>query len=226
VPSNNKKYAGSASTSYGVDTNWYTDSGASDHVTSNLEKLSVHDRYKGQDQVHTASGAGMSISRVGHSIVKTPSRDLHLKNVLYVPNASKNLVSVHRLTTDNSAFLEFHPNFFLIKDQVTKKTLLKGHCHGGLYPLPSAPPTKQAFGVTTPSFEKWHSRLGHPSSPIVEKVISSFNLPCLVESNKVSVCDACQQAKSHQLPYSRSKSVTFSFGTHLFRCLGPSAQFC
>jgi hypothetical protein len=32
--------------SYDVDTNWYTDTGASDHITSNLEKLSVRDKYK------------------------------------------------------------------------------------------------------------------------------------------------------------------------------------
>jgi hypothetical protein len=41
------KYAGAAATSYGVDSNWYTDTGATDHVTSELEKLTVHDRYRG-----------------------------------------------------------------------------------------------------------------------------------------------------------------------------------
>ncbi|BAF18023.1 Os05g0527300 [Oryza sativa Japonica Group] len=52
-----EKYAGSA-TSYGIDTNWYVDTSATDHVTGELDKLTVRDRYKGQDQVHTASGAG------------------------------------------------------------------------------------------------------------------------------------------------------------------------
>ncbi|WVZ67619.1 hypothetical protein U9M48_016671 [Paspalum notatum var. saurae] len=51
------KVAGAATTSYGVDTNWYVDSGATDHITSELEKLTVRDRYNGQDQVHTASGS-------------------------------------------------------------------------------------------------------------------------------------------------------------------------
>lgn len=139
-----KKYASMAYTPYGVDTNWYTDTGASHHVTGSLEKLSVHDAYKSQDQVHTASSAGMSISHIGHSIVHTPSRNLHLKNILHVPKASKNLVSVHRLASDISAFLEFHSDFFLIKDQATKKTLLRGRCHQGLYPMPTAPPVKQA----------------------------------------------------------------------------------
>jgi histone deacetylase 1/2 len=98
--------------SYDVDTNWYTDTGASDHITSNLEKLSVRDKYKGNDQIHTASGAGMKISHIGHTIVPTSFRNFHLNNVLCVPDAAKNLVSVHRLTRDNSAFLEFHPTIF------------------------------------------------------------------------------------------------------------------
>ena len=76
----------------------------------------------------------MDISYIGHTTVHTPTRDIHLNNVLYVPQAKKNLVSVHRLAADNNAFLEFHPDFFLIKDQKSKNTLLKGRCYKGLYP--------------------------------------------------------------------------------------------
>ena len=68
----------------------------------------------------------MRINQVGQSFVHTPSRDLVLNNVLYVPEASMNLASVHRLTSDNNAFIEYHPKHFLIKDQDTKKTLLRG----------------------------------------------------------------------------------------------------
>jgi hypothetical protein len=39
-------------------------------------------------------------------------------------------------------------------------------------------------------------------------VISKNNLPSFNESSLEVVCDACQQAKSHQLPYSRSSSVS------------------
>jgi hypothetical protein len=56
------KTVGAAVAGYGIDTNWYADSGASDHITSELEKMAVRDKYSGQDQVHTASGPGMKIS--------------------------------------------------------------------------------------------------------------------------------------------------------------------
>jgi hypothetical protein len=188
-----------------VDSNWYTDIGATDHVTGELEKLTVRDKYKGNDQVHTASGVGIDISHIGHSIVKTPHRNIMLRNVLYVPEANKNLVFVHKLASDNSAFLEYHPNYFVIKGHATRKPLLKGRCHKGLYPL-QVESLKLAFGAFKPSLARWHSHLGHPSIPIIERIVSHFNLPCSSESNKESVCDACQRAKSHQLPYSKSNS--------------------
>ena len=170
-----QRLASSATTSYGVDTNWYSDTGATDHVTGELEKLTVRDKYQGNDQVHTANGAGMRINQIGQSFVRTPNRDLLLKNVLYVPEASKNLASVHRLTADNNAFMEFHPDYFLIKDQVTRKTLFRGRCEGGLYPLKSSRSSvvnKASYGATKISINRWHSRLGHPSSSIVHQVLS------------------------------------------------------
>ncbi|KAM3333083.1 hypothetical protein ACQJBY_028287 [Aegilops geniculata] len=53
-----KKSANAAAASYGVDTNWYLNTGATDHVTGELEKLAVRDRYTGPEQIHTASGQG------------------------------------------------------------------------------------------------------------------------------------------------------------------------
>ena len=41
--------ASSATTSYSVDTNWYSDTGTTDHVTGELEKLTVRDKYHGND---------------------------------------------------------------------------------------------------------------------------------------------------------------------------------
>jgi hypothetical protein len=119
------KSASSATVSYGVDTNWYTDTRTTDHITGELEKITVRDKYSSHDQVHTASGAAMEIDQIGHSLVHTPSHPLHLNHVLYVRKANKNLVSVHRLTSDNHAFLEFHPNHFLSRIRQQRKFSLE-----------------------------------------------------------------------------------------------------
>jgi histone deacetylase 1/2 len=200
--------ANTATNSYTYDTNWYTDTGATDHITGELEKLVVRDKYNGTEQIHTANGAGMQIIHVGHSTIHTLSRSLNLKNILHVPSSTKNLLYVHRLTTDNNVFVEFHPDLFCIKDQETKNILLRGPCWRGLYPLTSTSAVKQAFGVNKPTIDCWHNRLGYPAMPIVERVLKNFNLPYSVESNKHFVCGACQQAKSHQLPYPKSFCVS------------------
>jgi histone deacetylase 1/2 len=206
-----KKRSASTATNfcYGVDTNWYTDTGATDHITGELDKLTVRDKYHGNDQVHTASGEGMRISHVGKSLVHTPRRDLLLNNVLYIPEANKNLVSVHRLTSDNHAFIEYHPDHFLIKDQATRRVLHRGDCEGGLYPLKSSPsPNKTTCGVVKASSSRWHARLGHPSSVVVHQILSKNQLPFVSKLNKDTVCDSCQQGKSHRLPYPRSMSTS------------------
>jgi len=132
-----ERFVAAAAPSYGVDTNWYTDSGSTDHITSNLGQLHAKEKYSGSEQIHTANGVGMGIKHIGHSVFSSSARDLHLNNILHVPEAKKNLISVHRFTTDNRTFLEFYPNYFLVKDQETKQILLQGKCKGGLYPFPS-----------------------------------------------------------------------------------------
>jgi hypothetical protein len=74
----------------------------------NLDKFSMHDHYAGADQVHAANGTGMIISRIGKSVIPTPSHDLVLNNVLHVSSPHKNLVSVHRFTLDNDIILDYY----------------------------------------------------------------------------------------------------------------------
>jgi histone deacetylase 1/2 len=172
----------------------------------------MREKYGGRDQVHTTNGAGMNISNIGHATLNTPDRSLHLKNILHVPKAHKSLAYVHRITSDNNVFLEFHPNFFLIKDRATKTTLHQGRCEGGLYPLGlkqgSTSRSKHIFGVSKPSTLRWHSRLGHRAFPIVARVIRDDKLPFDDDSSSESVCDSCQRAKRHQLPYFASNKAT------------------
>jgi hypothetical protein len=112
--------AAAITTSSGSDNNWYTDSGATDHITGELDKLTMHDAYNGTDQIHVGNEAGMEISHVGTSIIFTHSRNLAPNNVLHVPTASKNLISFHKFTLDNNLIIEFHPFYFLIKDRKTR----------------------------------------------------------------------------------------------------------
>jgi hypothetical protein len=138
----------------------------------------------------------MVISHVGHSIVRTPAQKFHLNNLLHVPHASKNLLFVHQFTLDNRVFIEFHPFFFLIKDQVTKRVIHRGRCVGGLYPLISSlmstsQSPKHAFVAAKPSQARWYSRLGHPNLAIVRQIVSNNKLPFVRFLSLEYVCDSC-----------------------------------
>jgi hypothetical protein len=83
-----------AATTNSHETPWYIDTGATDHITGELEKLAIRDRYHGNEQVHTASGQGMAIQHIGHASFHTPDRPIHLNNILHVPQSTKSLVCI------------------------------------------------------------------------------------------------------------------------------------
>jgi histone deacetylase 1/2 len=181
--------------------------GATEHLTGQLNKLTTYDPYPGQDHVRTADDTGMHISHIGQSVLSTPHNSFSLKDILHVPNTTKSLLSVYRFTLDNHAFTEFHPFYFLIKDRATRRTLFRGSCYGCLYPLMpiTSAASKHAFITIKRSSSTWHRRLGHPSSIVVQQVLRRNKIDYTPESTPY-VCDSCQLAKSHQLPYPISTS--------------------
>jgi histone deacetylase 1/2 len=123
------------------------------------------------------------------------------------PNPPKALFA-SKLVSDNNSYVEIHPKFFSVKDQDTGRTLLHGASNNGLYPINgvTSSPNKHALSTRSPSAQ-WHARLGHPSSSIVQQILSS-NKISVSDKHDESVCDACQKGKSHQLPYPKSTSVS------------------
>jgi hypothetical protein len=121
-----------------------------------------------------------------------------------------NLCSAHKISRDNNVFFEYYPYWFFIKDRDTRRTILEGRCERGLYPIKTVhmPLEKMIAGVMKPLMELWHSRLGHPSYNTIDYVLKNSELPFVERESSESVCDACQKAKSYQLPYKRSNNVS------------------
>jgi histone deacetylase 1/2 len=108
---------------------WYPDSGASHHLTFNPNNLSYSMPYNGQDQVMMGNGQGVSINSLGHSNFispRNPNVQLSLKDLLHVPNISKNLLSVSKFAQDNNVIFEFHPYTCFVKSQDSRQVLLEG----------------------------------------------------------------------------------------------------
>jgi hypothetical protein len=73
----------------GTDNAWYIDSGATDHITRELDWLTMHEPYTGTDQIHTTNDSSMAITRIGTSFIPTSGGDLILNNVLHVPSTHR-----------------------------------------------------------------------------------------------------------------------------------------
>jgi hypothetical protein len=109
------------------------DSRATNHLTHDLERLNFHDRYLGKDQIQVANSAGLSISHIGHSRLAGPMHSLALKNILHVPDISKNLLSVNRIISDiviTMLLLNFVIIFSMLRTRPRRKSFFKVEAAG------------------------------------------------------------------------------------------------
>lgn len=180
------------------DYDWYFDSGASNHVTHQTDKFQDLTEHHGKNSLVVGNGDKLEIVATGSSKLKS----LNLDDVLYVPNITKNLLSVSKLAADNNIFVEFDKNCCFVKEKLTGKVILKGLLKNGLYQLSGTKGNPYAFVSVK---ESWHRRLGHPNNKVLDKVLKSCNVK-VPPSDNFSFCEACQYGKMHLLPFKSSSS--------------------
>lgn len=210
---------------------WYPDSGASSHVTYDLNNLNTAADFQGSERLQVGNGTGLPILHVGESVVKfdssPPDHVYILKSLLHVPHIRKNLLSVSQFAKDNQVFFEFHPNYCLVKDQVSGQTLLTGKLEHGLYKfsLKSSSSSSQKSNTTLPlqysttttpsvfasSLKKedplslWHFRPGHSAFDNVKRALKSCSISYFVDDSN-RPCIPCLQGKCHKLYFGTSAS--------------------
>ena len=186
---------------HAASNDWILDSGASHHITNELDQLHLTAPYHGKDHLFVGDGTALPISHTGKTKLTSNNHTLHLNTVLHVPNISRKLLSVSQLCSTNPISVEFFSNYFHVKDLRTKVPLLTGPLKEGLYHFPSASPP-QAFTTTTAY--PWHHILGHPSSQVLHHLTSSHQ----IKATTVSPCASCECSKSHKLPFKRSTLIS------------------
>ena len=189
---------------------WFADSGANQHITANLEHLTLQQPYIGQENVAIGNGQGLSIAHTGTTIFHTPEAKLNLKRVLHCPQASANLLSINQFCLDNNCLFILTGTHYFVKDIQTGATLLEGRSEGGLYPIQlrsmsinKSHALSAVVGIKAP-VSVWHSRLGHASLPIVSQLLNKHSLPVEGSVNKMHFCEPCQLGKGKQLSFKPS----------------------
>ena len=126
--------AATSNCSQGGDT-WLTDTGATNHLTANLNNLQGPATYKGTEQVSVGNGQSIPINNIGNGQLCTKFYNFRLQNLLHSPRISSNLLSVHKLCKENNCSCYFDSNKFLIQDLPSGKVLYKSFSKNGLYPI-------------------------------------------------------------------------------------------
>lgn len=197
--------------------NWIADSGANAHITNELDNLQIHQTFSNSDTVAVGNGTDLAIEHTGSTSLHFPYSSFQLNNILHCPQASANLLSIQKFCVDNACYFVLTTAYFFIKDLRTKAILLAGRSENGLYPLRlgrnklKGVKTFTAFlGICTSPLV-WHSRLGHPSFDIVNRVVKKKEL--LVSSpafHKTTVCISCQLGKSKKLQFQCSSCISIA----------------
>ncbi|KAL5729906.1 hypothetical protein ACHQM5_002794 [Ranunculus cassubicifolius] len=187
------------------DSPWILDTGATNHVTADSSHLHDYSPYSGSDKLCVGNGNSIPIKNTGSSYLITPHNKFILNYVLHAPKITHNLLSVHKLLTDNNCAITFTKSSFFVKDIATSNILLTGSHRDGLYQINessanSVSPLFAFLGVKSTS-ALWHSRLGHPSTYVFHKISSLASLPIEGPKTFAVKCSSCLCAKSKRLPF-------------------------
>ena len=96
------------------DSEWFPDSGAMSHMTSDTEVVDQPTLYSSNERVMVGNGKSLAISHTSSISSPIPSSSLLLSNVLVVLGIKKNLISISQLTKDNNYLVTFSSSGFAI----------------------------------------------------------------------------------------------------------------
>ncbi|GKE42607.1 ribonuclease H-like domain-containing protein [Tanacetum coccineum] len=170
---------------------WNMDTGASSHLNNSVNSLSEIFSTCMYPSILVGDGHSIPVTNTGHSILPTPTKSLHLNNVLITPHIVKNLIYVRQFVRDNNCTIEFDAFGFSVKDFLTRQVLLQCDSTGDLYPVTPPSPIPYVFLV---SQHTWHQRLRHLGREVLHHLVSNNFISCNKEKPPM-LCHACQLGK-------------------------------
>ncbi|XP_076909939.1 uncharacterized protein LOC143567386 [Bidens hawaiensis] len=187
---------------------WIIDSGCSNHLTGEKEKLSKCKKYIGDNVVVIADNSRHQIANIGevHFQADGNQKEFVMQDVFHVPGMKKNLFSIPQITSTGKYVL-FGPDNMQIFDKYETPSIpiLQGKRTDTVYVLSaeSAYVDKMSGCQTT---DLWHARLSHVGFDKLELMVKNELVEGLpkFEVKKELVCAGCQFGKAHEQPYESS----------------------
>ncbi|KAL2920586.1 Retrovirus-related Pol polyprotein from transposon RE1 [Bienertia sinuspersici] len=183
---------------------WVIDSGATDHICSDLNLFDEFEKFdKVPNTITVADGNHIVVKHIGtinfHNGIK-------LNKVLHVPGVKFNLISTHKLCRDMNCDIVFTNDKCLLQDKSQGSSLVLGSLDSGLYTLSKQEGKSGSVQLAAVSEEAklWHLRFGHLPFSKLQYVDSSIKC----DANHDEICQVCPKAKQARLPFPVSLSIT------------------
>ena len=185
---------------------WVQDTGASSHNCSSLQDLANERRLRPNEvTLKLENGASVAAKAIGSTSIDLHDHILLLDNVLYVPNAFKNIISISSLTRKGYEFLFGRD---VCKIYFGNELIGMGYVMHGLYYVDNITNNIEAqsdvnamlIENTSNSKHLWHLRLCHIAEDRINK-LERMGILSNLESASNSTCESCLQGKMTRSPF-------------------------
>lgn len=189
-----------------LDTKFVCDSGSTDHL-SHVKDILINTKKTEEIKIGCAKkGENLTSTLVGD----VESNTVVLKDVNYVPNLSRNLLSVNAVTNAGAITLFDKEKVKIVLGQVTYKdedVVLEGNkTQSGLYIVDMANQSEALITQRQTAIE-WHNKLGHLNFRDLKKIplLCDGADESLVKCNPDEFCEACTIGKLVRNPFNTQR---------------------
>lgn len=184
---------------------WYIDSGASQHMTP-FENWLDESKETSINEIITANDKRLSVSRAGKVTIALNNREVDIKNVLCVPQLTTNLLSVSQMVKNGNR-VQFDSNGCTVLDS-NNKTIINVQPVDGVYKIHAQNVKCLLTSNTTNSAMTWHRRLGHINYNDLCKMRDGIvdGIKFTDGGEEIRSCQICMEGKQTRLPFGHSEN--------------------
>ena len=176
------------------------DSGATHHITHDLSLLTDYEEeYSGALQTMSGSNGTTDLPIVGKGTahLNGPHGMIQLLNVLYVPNACYNLISVQRFVAKQCS-VSFHPAFCTVSHINGDNMIIGRKDYSDLYTVPAVRPVTALIATKSGDMSYAHQLFCHPGDSALRQTVRNEAVTgkSFVLANPDVPCEPCMLNKS------------------------------